>query len=92
MEARIYLKLKSPRRKDSADGVELLKAGVDPGKVRRHLVRHAPALCPKFGALGTDAERDESEKRPLSGDSEAHVLSEVFDFVKDFGILKDNGR
>ena len=63
VEALIYLKLKSPRRKDAADVVELLKAEVDAKKVRAYLALYAVALLPKFEGLAADAEREESEVR-----------------------------
>jgi hypothetical protein len=40
----VYLKLKSPRLKDRADVVELVKAGLAVEDVRRYLERHAPSL------------------------------------------------
>ena len=45
----VYLKLKSPRLKDRADVVELLKAGLDAESARQYLEQHAPALVPKLG-------------------------------------------
>jgi hypothetical protein len=44
--ALVYLKLRSPRLKDRADVVELLKAGLDVAPVRKYLEQHAPALVP----------------------------------------------
>lgn len=44
----IYLKLKSPRQKDRADVVELLKAGIDIQACRRYLAAHAQDLVAKF--------------------------------------------
>jgi intracellular sulfur oxidation DsrE/DsrF family protein len=44
----VYLKLKSPRLKDLADVVELLKAGVDIQACRRYLAAHASDLVAKF--------------------------------------------
>jgi hypothetical protein len=44
----IYLKLKSPRQKDRADVVELLKAGVEIEACRRYLTTYAPALVAIF--------------------------------------------
>ncbi|MBI2931217.1 MAG: hypothetical protein HYY16_06170 [Planctomycetes bacterium] len=57
----IYMKLKSPRLKDAADVVELLRAGVDPTAVRESLEASAPALVAKFNALVKKAgEEDDS--------------------------------
>jgi hypothetical protein len=48
-ETLIYLKLKSPRLKDRADIVELLKAGGLPVEsVREYIERHAPNLAARF--------------------------------------------
>jgi hypothetical protein len=47
-EALVYLKLKSPRLRDRADVVELLKAGLAAPGVRRYLERFAPALLARF--------------------------------------------
>ena len=44
IEVLIYLKLKSPRMKDRADVVELIKAGADVPRCRSWLVQHAPTL------------------------------------------------
>lgn len=46
--ALVYLKLKSPRLKDRADVVELLKAGLDAGSVRHYLERNAPPLLARL--------------------------------------------
>ena len=59
VESLIYMKLTSPRKKDQADIVELLKAGVEAGLVVRYLKRHAPALLQKFAALLNDAASEE---------------------------------
>lgn len=48
VEVLIYLKLKSPRQKDAADIVELLKAGVDEGVVNAYLLAYAPSLLGRF--------------------------------------------
>ena len=39
----VYMKLKSPRQKDRADVVELVKAGVDVDACRAYLVTNAPS-------------------------------------------------
>jgi hypothetical protein len=62
IEALVYMKVKSPRRKDSADVVELLKAGIDGEKVSAYLSKHAPALLAKFDQLAAEAESE--QERP----------------------------
>jgi hypothetical protein len=54
----VYMKLKSPRRKDAADIVELVKAGIDVAKVTAYLTEHAPNLVDKFTALVHEAEAE----------------------------------
>lgn len=44
----IYLKLKSPRSKDRADVVELIKAGIDVDACHRYLVANAHHLVASF--------------------------------------------
>ena len=44
----VYLKLKSPRQKDRADVIELIKAGIGIDDCRTYLTRHAPALVAPF--------------------------------------------
>jgi hypothetical protein len=44
----VYLKLKSPRQKDRADVIELIKAGIGIDACRTYLTRHAPALVALF--------------------------------------------
>jgi hypothetical protein len=46
----LYLKLKSPRQKDRADVVELIKAGIDVAAVRDYLLQNAPDLVARFDA------------------------------------------
>ena len=58
IEAIVYMKLKSPRRKDSADVVELVKAGVDTDKIADYLARYAPPLVSKFQTLVEEAEAE----------------------------------
>ena len=53
------LKLKSPRRKDAADLVELVKGGVATGPVRRYLEQVAPDMIEKFDQLITEATSDD---------------------------------
>ena len=58
IEALIHLKLKSPRLKDAADVIELLKAGIDRARCRGWLEANAPALESKFEELVERAERE----------------------------------
>lgn len=44
----VYLKLKSPRLKDRADIIELIKAGIDVQACRAYLRAHAPGLAGAF--------------------------------------------
>jgi hypothetical protein len=55
LEALIYLKLKSPRRRDAADVAELLRIVPDLGRIRHYLATHAPALLHKFDELAAEA-------------------------------------
>jgi hypothetical protein len=55
----VYLKLKSPRLKDRADVVELVKAGLDVEGVRKYLERHAPALLASFDECVTRVRAEE---------------------------------
>ena len=54
----VYMKLKSPRRKDAADIVELVKAGIDVAKVTAYLAEHAPNLVDRFTELSLEAEAE----------------------------------
>ena len=51
----MYLKLKSPRKRDEADVVELLRIN-DPKPVRLYLKKNAPEMLPKFDAAASEAE------------------------------------
>lgn len=55
----VYLKLKSPRLKDRADVVELVKAGLDVAGARKYLERHAPALLARFDECITQVRIEE---------------------------------
>jgi hypothetical protein len=44
----VYLKLKSPRQKDRADVIELVKAGISIAACRGYLAAHAPELAASF--------------------------------------------
>lgn len=64
VEALVYLKLKSPRRKDFADVVEILKAGIDAKPVFAWLSEHSPVQAEKFAkAVEQAQEEDTSEER-----------------------------
>ena len=52
----VYLKLKSPRRRDAADVVELLRVAPYPDRIRHYLATHAPTLVNKFDALAAEAQ------------------------------------
>lgn len=55
----VYLKLKSPRMKDRADVVELVKGGVDVGACRAYLAAHAPSFVAAFDAAVGQAKAEE---------------------------------
>jgi hypothetical protein len=55
LEALIYLKLKSPRRRDEADVIELLRIN-DPGPIRLYLEKHAPELLARFDAAASESQ------------------------------------
>lgn len=56
LPALVYLKLKSPRRRDAADVVDLLRVAADPASVRSYLATHAPDLLARYDALAREAE------------------------------------
>lgn len=58
IEALVHLKLKSPRLKDAADVIELLKVGIDCARCRAWLATNAPALAPRFEELIERAQRE----------------------------------
>jgi hypothetical protein len=55
----VYLKLKSPRLKDRADVVELVKAGLAVASVRQYLEVHAPSLVAKLEECIAQARAEE---------------------------------
>ena len=59
IEVLVYLKLKSPRVKDRADLVELIKAGADVGRCRAWLAANAPALVADLDAAERSARAEE---------------------------------
>lgn len=56
----VYMKLKSPRRKDQVDVIELVKAGIDVTACRAYLKEHAPSFVAAFEEC---VDRAESEER-----------------------------
>jgi hypothetical protein len=44
----VYMKLKSPRRKDQVDVIEMIKGGIDTKRCREYLAAHAPAFVATF--------------------------------------------
>ena len=56
LEALIYLKLKSPRRKDEADVVELLRIH-DPKPLRLYLEKNSPDMLAKFDSAASEAQQ-----------------------------------
>lgn len=54
----VYMKMRSARRKDAADLVELIKAGIDIRRVRQYLAAKAPDLMARFDDLVEEAERE----------------------------------
>ena len=61
VEALVYLKLKSPRQKDRADVVELIKAGIDYRAVEAWLDINSPAMATRFSNAMLRAAREERE-------------------------------
>lgn len=59
IEVLLYLKLKSPRAKDRADIIELIKAGADVARARAYLVLHAALLLPALEKAVEEARAEE---------------------------------
>ena len=55
IEALVYLKLVSPRRKDRLDLHQLVQRGIDVELVRAYLDRHRPALRARFDGIVAEA-------------------------------------
>jgi hypothetical protein len=55
----VYMKLKSPRRKDHVDVIEMIKGGIDTTDCRAYLAAHAPAFVPAFDECVGRAEAEE---------------------------------
>jgi hypothetical protein len=51
----VYLKLKSPRRKDQVDIIEMIKGGIDARACRAYLEAHAPEYLATFDECATAA-------------------------------------
>ena len=56
----VYMKLKSPRRKDHVDVIEMIKGGIDAKECDAYLAAHAPGLVDAFHecVAQADAEQD----------------------------------
>ena len=59
LAALIYLKLKSPRSRDAADVVGLLRVASDQDQVRGYIAANAPDLLAKLDTLAAEAAEDE---------------------------------
>jgi hypothetical protein len=55
----VYMKLKSPRRKDAVDVIEMIKAGIDVARCRAYLAEHAPSFVAAFDDCLAQAELEE---------------------------------
>ncbi len=55
----VYMKLKSPRRRDQVDVIEMIKGGIDTKRCREYLVTHAPSFVPAFDECITLAESEQ---------------------------------
>ncbi len=58
LEAIVYMKLKSPRRKDRIDLVELFKLDVDIVRIGNYIAKNAPSLLPKFEMILSQSEEE----------------------------------
>jgi hypothetical protein len=58
LEAIVYMKLRSPRRRDTVDVIELLKAGADAARVRAYLEANAADLVGRYDKLVIEAESE----------------------------------
>ena len=55
----VYMKLKSPRRKDEVDVIEMIKGGIDTKRCREYLVTHAPVFVAAFDECVVRAEAEQ---------------------------------
>lgn len=54
----VYMKLKSPRRKDQVDVIEMIKGGIDANQCREYLAAHAPSYLTLFDECVAHADRE----------------------------------
>lgn len=55
----VHMKLKSPRRKDQVDVIEMIKGGIDTKRCREYLVAHASALLTVFDECVVQADQEQ---------------------------------
>ncbi len=55
----VYMKLKSPRRKDHVDVIEMIKGGIDTKQCSEYLAAHAPGLVVAFDDCIAQAEAEQ---------------------------------
>ena len=55
----VYMKLKSPRRKDHVDVIEMIKGGIDTRQCRDYLTVHAPAFAEAFDECVAQADAEQ---------------------------------
>ena len=55
----VYMKLKSPRPKDEADVIEMIKGGIDTRQCREYLQAHAPTYVARFDECVALAEAEQ---------------------------------
>jgi hypothetical protein len=55
----VYMKLKSPRLRDRADVIEMIKAGLDVSACRAYLAAHAPTLVAELEEASARAQAEE---------------------------------
>lgn len=55
----VYMKLKSPRRKDQVDVIEMIKGGIDTKQCREYLAQHAPTFVAAFDESLAQAEAEQ---------------------------------
>ncbi len=55
----VYMKLKSPRRKDEVDVIEMIKGGIDTKECQAYLTAHAPAFVEAFVECVARAEAEQ---------------------------------
>ncbi len=55
----VYMKLKSPRRKDEVDVIEMIKGGIDTKRCREFLVAHAAVFVATFEDCVVQAEAEQ---------------------------------